>query len=892
MKESDSNSSSFIDDDFKNNGDDNIISTDGNQINNINGDILVDKEGELVAAYNGFTDIVSRLNFLLACKTKFEAKKKTNRNVPEDEIEQYEAIEADFINRYIKNGNEEMARTIFKTLGRLRGINNYESYKEYNRQLKNFASNDPDKDAKAKWNLEQLGLTVDSNALYLFYNNLVYEYKSVVNRDSAKELVSNNIDKSTTMAEFLAMCGLEKNAINRYLEMYEYKAKDKVLDEFKNRDNLINECAGLQFDAWYYNAMMDYYADNKISPDEIMKIEKFCSDRKNYNEESIENYTKGTDKIVSSVKKRKSNDAYLKNDIVDSYKQSFKPEETSSEVYNEKMDKIYDSLSTLEEKLEFIVDLYAVSSSQQKLHGVPGISSLYVDNLRKKFFDQYVAGGNIDNCDKVMKEISRLMVSSVNGLLFENYRLQEQYKYTPQKAGVLMRCTAPYSAYSGVFEIFRNMYYSLANNIDGAFSATSQKLLEKYQIDENLTLGRYSEITGKSIGSLMTGANKANLNRDSKAYELFADMDELNGDIDVRGEDAKIASAVERMKSTFINDYITKKYNQYESETQKYMGLEAHYAVMYPSIEKQLKSDLKLNGIEEWYGGEGKELQNLMEINASRQIINDFNKKYNGKEVSYEQYIRLHTGFGVCSSGASRKSDCLAKAVAANALRKRNAAFSLDSIHSLAELIKERPEFKRIKENDNILEKALVDSAGINDMTNELFGKPYAVPDNSLESYIEKMNRLSKNIMPKTGRSREYKAFYDAVKSIGDMKGRFDLSLKQDRMAAGELIKEYNMNLISTIQVYIKDKEKVRSSEGGKERFSNVLDTLAVFSGIVPKLKETVDNMIGKINRIRDAKLESDKHVKLSDYGVDRAVKAHERRMNKEAVKANVVRLK
>mgnify|MGYP006988835907 CR=1 FL=1 len=322
------------------------------------------------------------------------------------------------------------------------------------------------------------------------------------------------------------------------------------------------------------------------------------------------------------------------------------------------------------------------------------------------------------------------------------------------------------------------------------------------------------------------------------------------------------------------------------------MRLEAHYDVMYPTIDKQLKSEPKLNGIEEWYEGEGKELQNLMEINASRQIINDFNKKYNGKEVSYEQYIRLHTGFGVCSSGASRKSDCLAKAMAANALHKRNAAFSLDSIHSLAELIKERPEFKRIKGDDNTLDKALVDSVGINDMTNELFGKPYLVPDNSLERYIEKMNKLSKNIMPKTGRSREYRAFYDAVKSIGDMKGRFDLSLKQDKMAAGELVKEYNLNLINTIQVYIKDKEKVRSSEGGKERFNNVLDTLAVFSGNVPKLKDTINKMIVNINRIRDAKIGSGKYVNLSDYGVSRAVKANETRMKKEAAKAKPARLK
>ena len=88
------------------------------------------------------------------------------------------------------------------------------------------------------------------------------------------------------------------------------------------------------------------------------------------------------------------------------------------------------------------------------------------------------------------------------------------------------------------------------------------------------------------------------------------------------------------------------------------------------------------------------------------------------------------------------------------------------------------------------------------------------------------------------------------------------------------------MALLSSAQSYIKGKEKVRSSNGGKERFGNTLDGLSVLYRYVAGdgIKKSIHNTVADINRVRDVDNTSSKYVDIKKYGAKRAVKAKETR--------------
>ncbi len=132
-------------------------------------------------------------------------------------------------------------------------------------------------------------------------------------------------------------------------------------------------------------------------------------------------------------------------------------------------------------------------------------------------------------------------------------------------------------------------------------------------------------------------------------------------------------------------------------------------------------------------------------------------------------------------------------------------------------------------------------------------------------------------------RSYEYQHMVKSVRVIANMKPE-DIDSQKGRLA----LIGANFDLILSVQNYMKGKKSIRFSDDGKDRFDNSIDALAVMNKYVPGSRRVIDNIVDRINIVRDAReAEKKGHVDITKYGADRAeVKSHNDKIKNLSTKA------
>ncbi|MCR5148184.1 MAG: hypothetical protein K6C35_04355 [Eubacterium sp.] len=212
--------------------------------------------------------------------------------------------------------------------------------------------------------------------------------------------------------------------------------------------------------------------------------------------------------------------------------------------------------------------------------------------------------------------------------------------------------------------------------------------------------------------------------------------------------------------------------------------------------------------------------------------------------------------------------------MAAETLRISDKAFDIKMLHRIAKRIEEFPTFNSLTAADMV--DVLSNPSKIGPMQERFFREAHAVPEINVGDYLDSMKTLHENMKLKDGRSPEYRNLYDCVKFISELDPNSH-NFENTLMRA-------NKALLQAVRLYTKGKEKRRTFEGGRDRFDNAMDALAIMSANVPGLKKTIISTVNKINKIRNVNEDHRDFVKLENHG---AAAAANRKAVREAAANN-----
>lgn len=251
---------------------------------------------------------------------------------------------------------------------------------------------------------------------------------------------------------------------------------------------------------------------------------------------------------------------------------------------------------------------------------------------------------------------------------------------------------------------------------------------------------------------------------------------------------------------------------------------------------------------------------------------------------AYDRYINgLYKNEDITKASTFQCKTYLAKLIAASTLKADGKKFDQKAVEQMSKSILEYTSLGELKLDD--MKKFLTNANRIQsaDMIREavkidIFG----VKPKYFEAYKKEMKLLSKNMLTKQGRSREYQNLYDAVKAASE------IDLTQGDAAVK--IADANKKVIDAVMKYTDGKEKVRTTTSGKDRFDNAIDAMSIVSAFAPATyKQYANELVSRINKARGIdKLTNAERQKRTDlvimnsYGGERA----KNRINELAKKA------
>lgn len=258
--------------------------------------------------------------------------------------------------------------------------------------------------------------------------------------------------------------------------------------------------------------------------------------------------------------------------------------------------------------------------------------------------------------------------------------------------------------------------------------------------------------------------------------------------------------------------------------------------------------------------------------NPSKADTLDRQKRRNRAEAErkYDAYILDHTGAGKLSDQREKNLEMLSKAMAATVLRtnKQVTDYSTKTIHSTAEKLMGALDLSGL--SDEQIKKALESPDNTKTLTGLRMRELYKPEDT--HGLIQSMQSLGRHMMPEYDRSPEYQSLVRSVRALGALNSDkyMDPEVQQQAMNAG-------FQVLLATENYMKGKKSVRSSDDGKERFNNALDSLSILRQGMPGLKVHIDQLVARINTVRKAQgPEHEDYVDITCYGSQRAVQAKE----------------
>ncbi|MBO4863660.1 MAG: hypothetical protein J5517_04805 [Eubacterium sp.] len=265
--------------------------------------------------------------------------------------------------------------------------------------------------------------------------------------------------------------------------------------------------------------------------------------------------------------------------------------------------------------------------------------------------------------------------------------------------------------------------------------------------------------------------------------------------------------------------------------------------------------------------------------------------KNSAAEVSFDKYIRLHSGKYSGKTVGEKKTN-IAKVIAAYSLKKEGKKFSVKDIHKAANEIEEfyciktNPDYDTKKGGKERLMDATKDEKSmIREAVNIRVGL-YGIKNGKYDDFVRDMNTLKDSMRTSKGRSNEYTALCNAIKEASEMNEK-TAGMTEEQKA--DAFANANIKVVMAVQKYVKGKETVRIQDKGNDAFANSMDALSIVSKYTrhegKAMNESVIKVVNKINEVRKDNILSDANRFAKGYGAERAKMAHDRRMAAEKSK-------
>lgn len=375
-------------------------------------------------------------------------------------------------------------------------------------------------------------------------------------------------------------------------------------------------------------------------------------------------------------------------------------------------------------------------------------------------------------------------------------------------------------------------------------------------------------------------SNDKSLTPEQKEYEKNHLLDRHFGEIRAIqiSNDKFIAALAKEATRCYTQNIIKKGVN---AKIKEIKGLSEKKAyAKYTDIFTEKNTEVHFDALGEWKGinGEGRVLRSQLDKAGARGLINEVvnnNQQVAAGERTYDNYIRLHTGYDVSHKDLTKTPDILANAIAASILKEGGKAFSVDAIHKTAKSVKQLSEYKMIVGDKAAMLSSLSDPAALQRAQKLILERTYGVSVDNITGYVGKMKKLLDSMHPAGGQSTEYSNFKAAVQSIANLKNEFNLNTPEGKQNASKKVIQLNTVLLAASAKYMDGKEAVRSTTEGQMRFGNALDSLGILVKYAPGTKDQVKKSVDKINKVRKVKKTDKDYVDIRSFDEKRAAKAY-----------------
>ena len=844
-------------------------------VNVENGKLIQDvPKSEMGDIYCSLGSITDKLEYLIDNQLCVDANKSINK-VTQKELDDQEGLVDFFIEHYITNGTPEMHKQIFTHLGMLTGESIEQTCYEKKEFEESFKKPEDNMDKKSYWLARHSNSGKKSDAVNAFSGKLK-EALTDSKIACENEFKASGLSESSTMEDFFKSAGLSKTEIASRLHKYGITAKKNMHEYFKETyaDRSDDEIKAMMYHTYALNKAQnyitkgskDYFVNNK--PYEDIKRELEDINKKNKqkpDEQGIEDWIEKTGnkklkringynqrEFSKRIKHKYENKSYIKEPI---------PEK---QVYEAK--RKYRSLKTMEEKLDYLVTLNAMEQCKEQLQA--GASNKTIDYpaiiASDEFTKEYTNTPNISVIKKYYQNVGKKAGEFTVAFQKERDKLLKGFPEDDPNRLLKANYLAEHTYESGTK---RTSFSIISQRITGNSSKMMDTVWNAAHMNLDMTMGEFLKKTGMGETEYNEFFSKnPNITPESKAADIYR--------IDSFGNEQDPEYA---MQKDFFDKTIMKWMQEGKDAFAAKNKIKGEKLKQYHTDANFLASDYKISKIRDWVNETGNKQIEKYINNSYHEVMNEHNKKYVGGE-SYDQYIRLHTGYDIKNKSVKEKQENLAKSIAASILKTTEKSLDIKKIHSYAKTVKALPGYKDIVNDPEKLDYYLSGEGRISEAKTEALKCVSEVTEESVEAYVKAMKKLQDNMKTSEKRSDKYKEFHKAVDAIGNLVGKYDFSNKADRLAACKELTTLNTILLDKTVTYITDKEKVRTYEDGRDRFDNALDALGNLYEYVPNSRSNITPIVDRINNKRDAKIGSEKYVDIQKYSGKRAEDAKKTR--------------
>ena len=308
-----------------------------------------------------------------------------------------------------------------------------------------------------------------------------------------------------------------------------------------------------------------------------------------------------------------------------------------------------------------------------------------------------------------------------------------------------------------------------------------------------------------------------------------------------------------RYKNRQMNGPNRGKHKRSELETRRVQAADALYNRLLSDVAKQSPDTAK----------QLRDSEKAITAKADNQHLLGGN--VDTRTVSYDNYIKLHTGVGSMNGTPEEMVDDMAKVMAAGIMPKQKPPKEFDpkAIHVAAEQIKDKFNLRGLEEAE--VRNALKDPESVRKLAQEQHRKTYSVDKEHYGEYLSDMRKLYANMKAPDGTDKEYQKIFDSVKKAAHLPKDPDKAQASTEKLQG-LIEQTNSEIFEAMDRYV-DKNAIQIGP----QDDKMLQVLSVMEDAVPNAKGRTDDMVG---RIRDAKgitnIGDPNYIELEEYGLDR----------------------